>query len=69
MGILGATIVLWRTAEFRRSGVEIEFLSFGVLELARRVNEELEGSVLSALCEDGVNVNRSNTGGVFKSLE
>ena len=46
----GVTTASWRTAECRRSGVELEFLSLGDLRLVKRVSEEIRGLLLG-LCE------------------
>lgn len=60
----------WRTAEFRMSGVEFEFLSFGALALESRVGKKLDESTLLKLCEGGVNVSRSGlVGGIGGAVE
>ena len=47
----GVTTASWRTAEYRRSGVDVEFLSLGDLWLLTRVNEEVRVLLVLGMCE------------------
>ena len=68
--MLGVTTGSWRMAEYRRLGVDVEFLSLGEdVGLVTRLNEERPGFVLLGMCEvEGRRGLLRGIGGAFEGI-